>query len=99
MTSNPNEIDIRMRKEKIELRLLLPTVSDADDSCIRRLVELLQSKTGIDAAHSLKLSDESPGQICVHYDPNVVSTGEVREMARRAGAELDQRYGHWHKRV
>ncbi|MGB7324509.1 MAG: heavy metal translocating P-type ATPase [Rubripirellula sp.] len=88
-----------MRKEKIELNLVLPTVKDADDSCIRRLAELLQSKVGIDAAHSIKPSDESPGQICVHYDPSVVSTGEVRELVRRAGAELDQRYGHWHKRV
>ncbi|MCO8123360.1 heavy metal translocating P-type ATPase [Stieleria sp. TO1_6] len=88
-----------MKKEKIELNLLLPTVKDADDLCIRRLAELLQSKAGIDAAHSLKPSDESRGQICVHFDPSVVSTGEVRELARRAGAELDQRYGHWHKRV
>ncbi|WP_404309671.1 heavy metal translocating P-type ATPase [Neorhodopirellula lusitana] len=88
-----------MRKEKIELNLVLPTVKDADDSCIRRLAELLQSKVGIDAAHSIKPSDESPGQICVHYDPSVISTGEVRELVRRAGAELDQRYGHWHKRV
>ena len=70
-----------MKKEKIELNLVLPTVKDADDSCIRRLAELLQSKVGIDAAHSIKLSDESPGQICVHYDPTVVSTGEVRELA------------------
>ena len=84
-----------MKKEKIELNLLLPTVNDADDSCIRRLAELLQNKTGIDAAHSLKPSDERPGQICVHYDPNVVSTGEVRELARRAGTELDKQYGHW----
>ena len=88
-----------MKKEKIELNLLLPTVKDADDSCIKRLAELLQSKVGIDAAHSLKPSDESPGQICVHFDPSVISTGEVRELARRAGAELDQRYGHWHRRV
>lgn len=84
-----------MNKETIELNLLLPTVNDEDDSCIGRLAELLQSKAGIDAAHTLKPSEDNPGQICIHYDPNVVSTGEVRELARRAGAELDHRYGHW----
>ena len=88
-----------MKKEKIQIDLLLPTVNDANDSCISRLEKLLRSKAGVDAAHALKPSDESPGQICIHYDPNVISTGEVRELAHRVGAELDQRFGHWHKRI
>lgn len=84
-----------MEKEKIELKLLLPTVSDSGDACVDRLAALLTAKMGIDAAHAIQSEDDTPGQICVHYDPNVVSTGEVRELAIRAGVELDQRYGHW----
>ncbi|WP_145291218.1 heavy metal translocating P-type ATPase [Rosistilla oblonga] len=84
-----------MEKEKIELKLLLPTVTDSGDSCVNRLAALLTAKMGIDAAHAIQSEDDTPGQICVHYDPNVVSTGEVRELAKRAGVELDQRYGHW----
>ncbi|MDA8744387.1 heavy metal translocating P-type ATPase [Rubripirellula amarantea] len=84
-----------MNKEKIELRLLLPTVTHSDDACITRLSELLQSKAGVDAAHISASEAEQPDRICIHYDPRIVSIGEVRELAHRAGVELHQRYGHW----
>ena len=84
-----------MNKERIELKLLLPTVTDSGDSCVDRLSALLTSKMGIDSAHAIQSEDGKPEQICVHYDPSIVSTGEVRELATRAGVELDQRYGHW----
>ncbi|WP_145170850.1 heavy metal translocating P-type ATPase [Rubripirellula lacrimiformis] len=84
-----------METEQIELALLLPTVSDPGDSCIGRLADLLTAKAGIDLAHAIKADEDRPGRICIHYDPSVVSTGQVRELAERAGVELDQRYGHW----
>ncbi len=33
-------------------------------------------------------------QICIHFDPDQLSIGEVRELAIRAGAELDEQFGH-----
>lgn len=84
-----------MNKEKIELNLLLPTVEFPDDACVDRLGTLLQTKAGIDLVHVLKRDVELPNRICIHYDCDVVSTGQVRELAIRAGVELDQRYGHW----
>lgn len=84
-----------MNKEQIELNLLLPTVPDEGDACVDRMVELLATKVGIDAAHIVKSSDAQPNQVCIHYDPQLVSIGEVRELATRVGVELDQRYGHW----
>jgi len=77
-----------MNKEKIELNLLLPNVPDEGDLCIDRLAELLQSKVGIDSAHFVKSKVGQSNQVCIHYDPNQVSTGEVRELAKRVGAEL-----------
>jgi len=76
-----------MSKQRLELQLLLPTVPDTGDRCVGRLTELLQSKTGIDNAHALMPSDDSSGQICIHYDPAVVSTGEVRTLAMVSEAE------------
>ncbi|WP_442508824.1 heavy metal translocating P-type ATPase [Novipirellula sp. SH528] len=84
-----------MNKQKIELQFLLPSIPDSSDHCVERLANLLQAKAGIDLAHLLKSNGDGPDQICIHYDPSVVSTGQVRELARRAGVELDQRYGHW----
>ncbi len=78
-------------KTQIELRLLLPTIADERDKCVERLNGFLQAKTGIEAAHQ---KEDQPGQICIHYDANQLSISEVRQLAQRAGAELEQRFGH-----
>lgn len=84
-----------MNKQKIEMNVLLPSVTDANDRCVERLTYLLVSRVGIDAAHVTQDTGNDPRSICIHYDSDVVSTGDVRELAKRTGAQLDQRYGHW----
>lgn len=81
-------------KTKIEIALLLPTVPDARDACVKRLGDLLSANGGIEAAHVADTNGKSPGEICIHYDPAQLSIGEVRDLARRAGAELENRFGH-----
>ncbi len=84
-----------MNRQEIEMSVLLPSVTDATDRCDERLTNLLVSRVGIDAAHVTQATGDDPQNICIHYDSDVVSTGEVRELAKRTGAQLDQRYGHW----
>ena len=79
---------------RIELTLLMPAVPDARDTCVTRLSDLLRAKEGIEDAHLVERSDNVPGQFCIHFDPARLSIGEVRNLAHRAGAELEQRYGH-----
>lgn len=83
-----------VEKTKIEIALLLPAVADARDACIRRLSDLLTAKHGIDKVHLTGNSSEDVGQLCIHYDPAQLPLGQVRELATRAGADLDKRYGH-----
>lgn len=83
-----------IEKSRIEIGLLLPSVPDARDACVERLANLLKSKEGIETAHVKSGSDESSGQLCIHYDPLQLSLGQVRELARRAGADLEERFGH-----
>ncbi len=83
-----------MNKERIELQLLLPNLPDSGDACVTRLANLLAAKAGIDSSHAIKSEDGKPDQICIHYDPARFSIGEVREFAKRAGAEIDKRFGH-----
>jgi Zn2+/Cd2+-exporting ATPase len=93
--SDETDREIRMsEKTRIEIALVLPAVPDARDACIQRLADLLKAKEGIEAAHLPDMKEKEPGQICIHYDPNRLSIGEVRELAKRAGAELDRRFGH-----
>lgn len=86
---------LNMNKTKLELRLLLPSVTHSGDGCVDRLSALLQSKAGVDAVHAITSKDGEADKICIHYDPRVVSTGQVRELAKRVGIELEKRYGHW----
>lgn len=81
------------KKIKLSLAPLLPGIADSQDQCVERLTNLLQVKAGIDLAHVLTTTDAEK-QLCIHFDPAMVSVSEVREFARRAGATLNQRYGH-----
>ncbi len=83
------------KKQKIEMSVLLPSVTDANDRCVERLTNLLVSRAGIDSAHVTQATGDDSRNICIHYNSDVVSTGDVRELAKRTGAQLDQRYGHW----
>ncbi len=81
-------------KSRIEIALLLPALPDARDACVQRLSDLLKANDGIQAAHIPNMNGQASDQICIHYDPERLSIGEVRELARRAGAELEHRFGH-----
>lgn len=81
-------------KTWIEVALLLPGVPDARDACIQRLGDLLRATEGIEAAHLPDLGDKGSDRICIHYDPTRLSIGEVRDLAQRAGVELEKRFGH-----
>ncbi|MBX9787781.1 MAG: heavy metal translocating P-type ATPase [Pirellulales bacterium] len=81
-------------KTQIEIGVLLPAVPDARDACVQRLADLLKAKDGIEAAHLAEKKDQGSDQICIHYDPARLSIGQVRDLARRAGMELDKRFGH-----
>ena len=83
-----------IEKTRIEVALVLPTVPDARDACVRRLGDLLRANDGIEAAHLVGQKESAPGQICIHFDPRQLSIGDVRALAGRAGVELDKRFGH-----
>lgn len=81
-----------MEKSRLDFNLVLPDVSDRRDLCVRRLTDLLKQKTGIADAHVVEQGEAN--QICVHFDPAKLSVGEVRELAKKAGMTIGQRYGH-----
>ncbi len=81
-------------KTKIKIALLLPTVPDARDACVKRLGDLLSAHEGIEAAYLTGSVGEESGEICIHYDPAQLSIGEVRDLAKRAGTDLENRFGH-----
>lgn len=81
-------------KTRIEIALLLPAIPDARDRCIQRLRDVLNAQHGIETTHLADNKDAGPAQLCIHYDPNLLSISEVRDLARKAGLELDRKFGH-----
>jgi len=80
-----------MSKVELDLPLLLPEIPDERDRCVDRLLAALQAEGGIDQAH---LKEGTPPQVCIHYDPDQVALERVKAIARRAGAEITERYRH-----
>ncbi len=80
------------RTLELDIPVLLPNVQDVQDQCVARLQNLMANKRGILNAH-LEL-DHTPVQLCVHYDPELVSIDTVQTMAQTAGAQIERRYHH-----
>lgn len=81
-------------KTKINLKPILPSLPDSRDDCVQRLTALLRREEGIDDAHLVEEADADSPQICIHFAPESLSIADVRALARRAGMELEERYGH-----
>ncbi|NOZ73132.1 MAG: heavy metal translocating P-type ATPase, partial [Chloroflexi bacterium] len=80
-----------MPKLKLDLSLLLPEM-DARDRCVAMLTEQLANTRGISEAHIVR--EDGTAQLCLHYDPNLVSLSKIERLAKQTGAELTRRYRH-----
>jgi len=80
-------------KLRLDLPLVLSGVDDAEDRCVARLTDALSGRPGIEEAHIVGGDGESP-QLCVHYNPNEITLGRVRELVQSVGAQLGVRYAH-----
>lgn len=76
----------------LELPVVLPAVRDARDQCVDRLIESLHGLRGITTAHVD--DDPGPARLCLHYDADLVSLGQVERLAQDAGARIAARYRH-----
>ncbi len=76
----------------LEIPLLLPGIENEKDECLVRLESSLQNKKGILRAHVER--DKSPVDLCLHYDPNLLTLSDVKRLAERTGAQIINRYHH-----
>ena len=80
-------------KLRLDLPLVLPDVDDPEDRCVGRLTEALTGRPGIDTAHIVR-SPANDFQLCVHYDPAVISLSRLRELVSSVGGRLGERFSH-----
>jgi len=77
---------------EIQIPLLLPGIEDQNDGCLSRLEAALQGSKGIYRAHLER--EKNPVNLCLHYDPDLLSIDQVQRMAERAGTQIISHYHH-----
>jgi Cd2+/Zn2+-exporting ATPase len=82
-----------MDKLKLNLPVLLPDIPDVEDKCVTRLISILEGRNGIIRAH-IKSNGEPNSQLCIHFDPDVITLHRIKNLARQAGAQLHDTFGH-----
>lgn len=81
----------------IDLALVLPEAADEREACVDRLISLLEDKEGVDGVHVLLPGPEKKGvapQLCLHYDAERITLGNLTSLIQSAGANVRDSFGH-----
>lgn len=93
---------------RLDIPLLLSGIPDDQDSCVARLVLVLEGRDGVERVHVTHGEEEtahdvgghpdgvpqSKASLCLHYDPERISLAQITNIAVRSGAKIAGRYGH-----
>ena len=82
------------QKIKMNLPLILPDLNEGShDRCIDRLKYALLSQKGIEQVH-LNRTETAGGELCIHYDSDLIHLDRVGEIVRSNGAAITNQFGH-----
>ncbi|MFS0718933.1 heavy metal translocating P-type ATPase [Arthrobacter sp. 1P04PC] len=79
---------------QLDLKTVLPEALDEQDACVRILTDGLQARQGVIDAHVKRPEGTDAAQLCVHFEPGVISLARIRELALSLGARVDSDFGH-----
>ncbi|WP_456373531.1 heavy metal translocating P-type ATPase [Thiolapillus sp.] len=79
------------KKLKLDIPLVLPEIEDEHDRCLDTLGKELMLHKGIFQAH---VKEGTSPQLCIHYDPNLITLKELETLVRQSGSEFTRRYRH-----
>ncbi|MCI4658461.1 heavy metal translocating P-type ATPase [Cryobacterium zhongshanensis] len=79
---------------QLDLRTLLPEAMDERDVCVRNLTSTLESREGVRSAHVDRAEGGAAAQLCIHFEPDVISLDRIRDLALSLGARVDSTFGH-----
>ncbi len=83
----------------VDIPIILPGIPDVNDACVERLMSRIQARPGVEHVHVTSGRSGEPSQLCVHYDPEVITLARIREFVVGTGAEISDRFGHLLRRV
>ena len=81
-----------MTTTQLDLNLVLPGHPPEADVCLDTLEQKLAQTRGVEKAHLKK--ENGKIELCVHYDPDLLTLAGLERVASEAGAEVQARYKH-----
>ncbi|MBX3038713.1 MAG: cadmium-translocating P-type ATPase [Anaerolineales bacterium] len=78
---------------KLDVPTLFSDVNHENEYHLTHLENSFKDNIGISRAHVER--DKSPINLCLHYDPNVLSQSQVRRIAERTAEQIKSRYRHF----
>ena len=81
-----------MTTTQLDLNLVLPGHPPEADTCLDSLKQKLAQTRGVEKAHLKKTNGKA--ELCVHYDPDLLTLDGLERAATEAGAEVQDRYKH-----
>ena len=81
-----------MTTTQLDLSLVLPGHPPEADVCLDSLEHKLAQTRGVEKAHLKKENGKT--ELCVHYDPDLLTLAGLERVASEAGAEVQARYKH-----
>jgi len=87
-------MNMMTKSTRIDIDMLLPDLPDMRDQCLQKLRDRIAAKAGVDATHLIDLAEADVHQLCIHYNPTVMTLQALRQFAEQSGAALHARYGH-----
>ncbi len=82
------------RTIQLDIPILIPQVTRADDIIVDRLLGEFSGRPGVVKVHVKPHSDITPARLCIHYDPEQVQFARLRELVQASGARISERFGH-----
>ena len=73
---------------QINLSALLPDVSEVRGACVHRLIGSLSVREGFEYVFAAEAVCGEPVQLCIHYDPRVLTPSRIQEMVQQLSSSL-----------
>lgn len=79
-------------KLRLQLATLLPTAKDACGRCVDSVIMVLRDHPTVSKVHIVAGVESG---LCIHFDAERISAGQLRGFAIQAGSVIDERFGHF----
>ncbi|WP_336696358.1 heavy metal translocating P-type ATPase [Delftia acidovorans] len=80
---------------RLDIPVVLPSISSSEDLLVRRLLNDIEGRDGVEKVHLEPGQDGEWPKLCIHYDSDKLPLIRIRELVQAAGSRVTDRWGHF----